>query len=198
MRALVVGGSGSGKSAFAEHLACSLSTERTYVATMRAQGAEAHARIARHRLQRAHLGFATVAWDGCAKAPCMSDDIDAAAYAETRWGSRPSTQASSVMLLDDLGNLAANALFGNADTMADPQETLERLSVELDALCAAFAHAVVVGNEAGCDHVPPQDEGTRAWIWLQGALCCHLAALVPLVVEVVAGLPVYVKGEPIT
>ena len=41
MRTLVVGGSGSGKSAYAEQLACSRSSDRVYVATMAHMGAEA-------------------------------------------------------------------------------------------------------------------------------------------------------------
>ena len=38
MRVLVVGGSGSGKSAYAERLAARLAEQRTYVATMRNEG----------------------------------------------------------------------------------------------------------------------------------------------------------------
>ena len=61
MRALVVGGAGSGKSAFAEKLACTLGTKRTYLATMSSSGAEARARIKRHRDQRANLGYVEIA-----------------------------------------------------------------------------------------------------------------------------------------
>lgn len=56
----MVGGSGSGKSAYAEWLTCSLSPRRTYVATMESQSVEAQRRIARHRAQRDGLGFITI------------------------------------------------------------------------------------------------------------------------------------------
>ena len=194
-----MGGSGSGKSAFAERLACDLSTERTYVATMLAQGPEAHARIARHRKQRAHLGFTTIEWNDVLT---RSTEVEAPfvhlKYKECKRCYPLHAPASGVMLLDDLGNLAARALFADGTTMADPRETLPRLICELNALFDVFEHVVVVGNEAGSDYVPSQEAGTRAWIWLQGALCCHLATQFSTVVEVVAGLPTYVKGRPVS
>ncbi len=62
MLILVTGGAASGKSAYAEALFKRLSgsAPRFYVATMRPFGAEAAARIERHRKQRAALGARTL------------------------------------------------------------------------------------------------------------------------------------------
>ena len=49
MLTLVIGGAGSGKSAFAEDLVCRLGENRIYLAAMLPRGAEAQARIERHR-----------------------------------------------------------------------------------------------------------------------------------------------------
>ena len=176
MNALVVGGSGSGKSAFAEGLACQLSPRRTYLATMAGGGTEAEERIRRHREQRRGLDFATIECPAHLVAPRELGDA-----------------MQGVMLLDDLGNLVANALFAPDGTMADPTCVLERLTSSVVTLFSSCAHVVVVGNEVGCEGPSPY-EGTRAWVRLQGSLCCALAAQADCVVEVVAGVPHFVKG----
>ena len=61
MLILVSGGSGSGKSAFAEDLIVSSGLEtKIYVATMQVWDAEGQARVDRHRAMRAGKGFATL------------------------------------------------------------------------------------------------------------------------------------------
>ena len=61
MIVLVTGGSGSGKSAFAERLIENLPREkRVYAATMQVYDGESVRRVQRHRAQRAGLGFETV------------------------------------------------------------------------------------------------------------------------------------------
>lgn len=171
MNALVTGGSASGKSAYAEQLACHLSPIRTYLATMSPQGHEARQRIARHRAQRADSGFATIE---CA-------------------GSLPQHRFEGVVLLDDLGNLVAQALFAPDGIMTDPARVLERLDHEIAGLFDHAEHVVVVGNEVGAEGRSPF-EGTRTWVELMGALACRTAARADVVVEVTAGLPCPLKG----
>lgn len=176
MRVLVVGGSGSGKSAFAEKLACQLSQKRTYVATMSAQGTEARERIARHHAQRAGRRFVTLECLGTLPAQAPSPEA-----------------ARGVVLVDDVGNLVANALFDARGTMGDPHATCERLAHESLALAQNYAHAVFVGNEAGCEGAF-ESEATMAWLRTSGALCCKLADSFDVVVEVCAGVSTVVKG----
>lgn len=177
MRILVVGGSGSGKSAVAERLACKLSNTRTYFATMHSDGTEAKARIARHRAQREDMGFVT-----------LERPQSLLPLAPSRESAR------DVALVDDLGNLAANALFCPDGTMCDHKTVLEQLTQELNTLARSYAHVVVVGNEVGSEGAPYHD-ATLTWIYLQGALCCHAASTFDTVIEVVAGIPSVVKGE---
>ncbi len=61
MLAVVTGGSGSGKSAFAEETVLSFGpAKRIYIATMHPFDEESHKRMARHRKMRAGKGFETV------------------------------------------------------------------------------------------------------------------------------------------
>ena len=174
MRALVVGGSGSGKSAYAERLAARLSSRRTYVATMRNEGSEARKRIRRHLEQRVELGFVTIE---------CPDSLEPACAEAT----------DSVALVDDLGNLVANTLFAEDGTMAEPAEVLGRLVSEVDALAHTYQHVVLMGNEVGAEGPHPY-AGTDTWVRLVGALNCRIAALFDEVIEVVAGMPCHVKG----
>ena len=60
MLSVIIGGAGSGKSAFAEDLVCRLPGQRLYIATMTSKDAESLQRIARHREARAGRGFQTL------------------------------------------------------------------------------------------------------------------------------------------
>ena len=61
MMTVVTGGSGSGKSAFAEDKIVSFGpAKRIYIATMHPYDEESHKRVARHRKMRAGKGFETI------------------------------------------------------------------------------------------------------------------------------------------
>lgn len=175
MRTLVVGGSGSGKSRFAEELACALGPRRIYVATMVPGSAEALARIERHRAQRAGRGFVTHECLGAIAGQLVTGTHD------------------DVVLLDDVGNLVANALFGPNGHMGDAAQVICRLDRELASLCACHRHVVVVSDQAGSDGIAPSEQ-TAAWLHACGALCCAMAARADVVAEVVCGVPHVLKG----
>ena len=181
MRVLVIGGAASGKSAYAERLACKLSPTRVYLATMDSHGTEAQRRIAQHRAQRAGLGFVTVECAG----PSLAAVVGMGANGAPRPG---------VVLLEDLGNLVASALFGPNGEEGDPRRTVARLEREVLALAHGFEHVVAVGNEVGCEGASPF-EGTREWVRAMGALGCRLAARFDAVVEVSSGVACVLKGE---
>ena len=64
MIVLVTGGSGCGKSTWAENLVDSLPREgRVYIATMQVYDEESRQRVKRHVEQRAGRGFTTVEWE---------------------------------------------------------------------------------------------------------------------------------------
>ena len=60
MITLVTGGSGSGKSAYAESLLYSCEGIRYYIATMQIYDAEGEKKVERHRKLRAGKGFLTI------------------------------------------------------------------------------------------------------------------------------------------
>ena len=185
MIVLVTGGAASGKSAYAEALACSMSPVRTYVATMQNDSDEAAERVERHRAQRVGAGFETV--EVCGSLHHIAPTANA--FSGEALGER----AVGVALLDDIGNLVSNALFAADGTMANADDVLARLIREFNDFAAQYAHVVVVGNEVGASG-RQFDASTEAWVHVVGSLCCAIAARCDLVVEVVAGQPNVVKG----
>ena len=90
MLTLVIGGSASGKSSFAERLAVQSGLPRYYVATMRVWDAESEKRVARHREMRREKRFETL------ECPLRLDELI--------------VSERGVILLEDMGNLVANEL----------------------------------------------------------------------------------------
>ena len=195
MNVLVTGGAASGKSAIAERLACELSPKRIYWATMRADGEEARQRIARHRAQREDLGFVTVERASSLSGSTRHTGGITGQYMDDAWVAPQSSQDAcrGGVLVEDLGNLVANALFCDDGHMADPDRVLQRLEREVFELAERCEHVVAVGNEVGCEGRSPY-EGVRAWVRALGTLCCKVAAHFDVVVEVSAGVPCVVKG----
>ncbi|MDR2933597.1 MAG: bifunctional adenosylcobinamide kinase/adenosylcobinamide-phosphate guanylyltransferase [Oscillospiraceae bacterium] len=169
MRLLVLGGSASGKSEYAEYCALSLGKPLIYIATMIPYGSDAEARIARHRTLRAEKGFDTF--------ECYR-----------RVSSAPVPQNTTV-LLECLTNLAANEMFGGAG--ADSEAAIGR---DIESLARACANLIVVsGNvfDAGTDH----DGDTLRYMRCLAGLNRRLSARFDAVVEVVCGIPVILKAQ---
>ena len=169
MTVLVVGGAGSGKSAYAEKILCKLSEyeNRIYIATMHPFGVEAEERIARHREQRAGRGFHTF--------EC---------YVNLESLSLPPDCA---VLLEDIGNLCANELYdpeGSGDGAAD---AVLRGVRRLQAQCGTL---VIVSNEAGAGGRDYEGDTLR-YLRVLGEVNRRLAVLADSVCEVVCGIPVY-------
>lgn len=191
MKVLVTGGASSGKSAYAEQVAINLSQPHVYLATMSSEGEEACKRIERHRALRAGKGFSTVEQPLCV------------AQAALPPGSRQGT-----VLVEDLGNLVANALFGSESTEGvpctssddvlqavptHPGSVAEHLADDVFELAQRCSNIVVVANEVGCDG-ESYESATAEYITQLGACACILAHAFDVVVEVVAGQPNVVKG----
>lgn len=169
MLTLILGGAASGKSEYAERLAAAGPGPRVYLATMRRHDAECEARIEKHRAARAGRGFIT-----CER--------------ETGLKGLALPEGTRTVLLEDLGNLAANELYGGAGEGAR-----EAVLTGIEALCAQAARVYVVSNEIFSDGAS-YDSGTRRYIELLGALNRELAARAGRVVEVVCGIPLIWKG----
>lgn len=176
MLSLVVGASASGKSEYAEALTLALSPAcpRVYLATMEPYDAESRARVARHRALRAGKSFATV------ERPRDLAGLDAAPL------------RGSVVLLECLGTLAANQLYGPEGLLPGAYEAVLDGVLHLNAACREL---VVVSNEVflgGADYAGDTD----AYLHLLARLNRRLAAESTRAVQVAAGLPLYRKGTP--
>jgi len=168
MLSLVIGGAGSGKSAFAETLCCSLPGQRVYLATMQAGDPESVGRIARHREMRAGKGFTTI--------EC---GLDLAGVKLT---------PDANVLLEDLSNLLANEIF---DPCGGGADAVRR---GLDTLIGNARHLTVVTNEIFLDGDAFAPE-TLQYMRALADLNRELAARADLVTEIVCSLPNVLKGE---
>ena len=89
MLTLVIGGSASGKSAFAERLAVQSGLPRFYVATMRVWDTESERRVARHRDMRREKRFDTL------ECPIGLDRLILPARGTARGGTRGRRQCAA-------------------------------------------------------------------------------------------------------
>lgn len=175
MRALVWGGSGSGKSEFAEGLAVEAASScgsLLYIATMAAEDPESRRRIARHRRLRAGKGFTTLEQ-----------------YTHLEEVTLP---PGTTVLLECLSNLVANEMFSSKgrtqDTARIIREGLFRLADQADSL-------IVVSNDVFEDGACYPGE-TEAYRQVLAEVNQALADRFSLAVELVHGVPVYWKREP--
>jgi adenosylcobinamide kinase/adenosylcobinamide-phosphate guanylyltransferase len=164
---LVLGGAGSGKSLWAETLVKRGAESRIYLATARVWDDEMRSKVDQHRAQRGPK-WTTI------EAPLNV--------------SAPLSQArpDQAVLLDCATMWLSNHLLDGNDLAA--QET-----AFLADLAACQAPVVVVSNEVGMS-VVPENALARQFREAQGRLNQKLAAQADLVVAVMAGLPLALKG----
>lgn len=168
MLTIVVGGAGSGKSAFAEAHVGRLSGRKIYFATMLPRDGESRARVEKHRAQRAHLGFETLE---------RGLDLENTVIPE-----------GANVLLEDLSNLLANEMYEPAGGgIDDVRRGLRHLIGKCENL-------TVVTSEIFSGGADYDDESLR-YMRSLADLNRELAARADLVVEVVCTLPNILKGE---
>lgn len=208
MITLITGGSGSGKSAYAEKYICHASNEKGckekyYIATMQVFDDEGQRKIDRHRRLRAGKGFITI------EQPRNIQN------AVSKLQSESSLKTGRSALLECMSNLVANEMFSPVDAsgmqaaeaekdaldarenMKDYENTkISRVSKkvlkEVSILSENVAELVIVTNNVFEDGVS-YDESTMNYIKTMGIVNRGLAAMAERVVEVVAGIPVAVK-----
>lgn len=171
MLIFIEGGAASGKSEFAETAALSFPPPYCYLATMEPHGAEAAAKIFRHRSLRAGKGFATM-------------EIP-------RFCSTSGLPTGKTVLLECLSTLAANTLFLSDGSFSATAE--EEIWAGLTYLEQTNRHLVIVSNALFADG-QHYDAGTTAYLALLAHLHRRIAAIADTVVEVVCGLPLCHKG----
>lgn len=204
---VVIGGSASGKSEYAENLLLSLSGDEPvdYIATMKCSDEETMERIVRHKMRRDGSRFVTIEQER------NLSEID-------------KNHLHNFGMLECMSNLLANEMFSsdaaeqsnmtdvNGQTKPDADQrcesdeqaakrenekliinwSAEKLAEDISALAEHYKEFVVVTNDIFEDSII-YDEVTRGYIRELGELNRFLAEKAGSVTEVVCGIPLTIK-----
>jgi adenosylcobinamide kinase / adenosylcobinamide-phosphate guanylyltransferase len=165
---LVTGGAASGKSRWAEHLVDFAARKKVYVATAQSYDDEMTAKIAQHRKDRGQ-NWQTI------EAPL---DLDVALKGNWK---------DEIILVDCLTMWLSNHMLAESDLAAKTDALLVRLE-------SLHVPLILVTNEVGAS-VVPDNALARRFQREQGRLNQRIAAKADLVVAVMAGLPLALKGN---
>lgn len=173
MITIITGGSGSGKSIYAEDYAIQYRKAGDacfYIATMQPYGEEGRKRVQKHRAQREGKGFCTI--------ECYQNIGICAEQIK-----------NGIVLLECMSNLVANEMF--QDTQKRNRLELENYIIQqIKQLADASKHLIIVTNEVFSDGILYAPE-TMDYISLLGAVNQALMQMADEVVEVVYSIPVY-------
>lgn len=210
---LVVGGSGSGKSAYAENVLSDISKKKNlktyYIATMQVFDEEGCTKVKRHRRLRQNKGFTTIEQPVSIHKALEKMEVKGRAA-----------------LVECISNLTANEMFSGEITPkemdsgemtlkeTDPKETVlgeiiprrevwqealntgetivRKIVREIKLLREEMDTLIVVTNNVFEDGVL-YDESVMEYIEVMGQVNKQLAAMADKVVEVVMGVPMVIK-----
>ncbi len=173
MITLVIGGSGSGKSAYAEGLLENFTGTRYYLATLQAEDEEAVKKVEKHRMQRQGKGFIT-----------LEQPRDVYCAVEYAAGEKCG------MLLECVSNLVANEMFG--ECICPSESVVQKVLADIKTLAEKLDELVIVTVNVFEDGII-YDTSTMEYIYALAQVNCALAQLADTVTEVVVGIPVSVK-----
>ena len=181
MMTLIIGGSGSGKSAYAEDYMVSISEDRKkyYIATMQIYDEEGKRKVERHRMLRGGKGFSTI-----------EQPIDIGKAAEKM------EDGERTALLECISNLTANEMF-LGEIPGTEEVITEKIVGEIAVLNRELTHLVIVSNNVFEDG-NVYDKTTMAYIRAMGRINQKLAEMADEVVEVVVGIPIVIKNKNIS
>lgn len=174
MMVTVIGGSGSGKSEYAENFIrklhrSTMDNKLYYIATMKPYGKEAAIRIERHHKLRAGKGFTTLeCYNNIGK--CNIDN-------------------KSDVLLECMSNLAANEMFDNG--IKDKEFVYNKICRGTDRLKDITSNLVIVANNIFDDGII-YDKSTMEYIELLGMVNRYLTKISDKVIEVIYSCPVVI------
>ena len=181
MMTLIIGGSGSGKSAYAEDYTISLSEDRKkyYIATMQIYDEEGKRKVERHRMLRGGKGFSTI-----------EQPIDIGKAAEKM------EDGERAALLECISNLTANEMF-LGEIPGTEEVITEKIVGGIAVLNRELTHLVIVSNNVFEDG-NVYDKTTMAYIRAMGRINQKLAEMADEVVEVVVGIPIVIKAKSVS
>ena len=177
MITIIIGGSGSGKSEYAENYIMSVSEgkQKYYLATMQVYDEEGQKKINRHRNLRQGRDFLTIE---------QPVDIDMAV--------RKMEYGEKVVLLECMSNLVANEMFGG-EASKKKNEVVEKIIREIHTLQENVTELVIVTNNVFEDGIS-YDDTTMEYLAAMGRINELLAKRADKVIEVVVGIPLMMKG----
>lgn len=177
MTVLVIGGSGSGKSSFAEDVLEKFPESRKYyIATMQIYDEEGKKKVERHRRIRKEKGFLTIESPTDVHKNCIKADIK---------------KKDSAAILECISNLVANEMF-KEDVIYDRDTVAGKVKSDLWKMISEFNDIVIVSNNVFDDGID-YDDTTTAYISAMGEINRFLAQNADEVHEVVAGIPIQIK-----
>ena len=202
MITLVTGGSGSGKSAYAESLLSSCEGIKYYIATMQIYDAEGEKKVERHRKLRAGKGFLTIespmnvgkiqfACEGESEQVQQESGMHATELEQMQRRQEGNSEKKSA-LLECMSNLIANEMF-TKDGIKSAEEVVGKIVSEMQLLSQKLDNLVIVTNNVFEDGVI-YDAGTMEYLKALGRINAAIAHLADRVAEVVVGIPVELKG----
>ncbi len=166
MLIMILGGAASGKSEYAENLCLQLSSSKLYIATMEPYGEEALQRIERHTRMRKQKGFDTL------------EKYNRLFEAEV--------SGYDTVLLECMSTLLANEFFSSEDYN-------HNIFTGITKLQRSCKQLVVITNKVFSDGEAYGEETDR-YMEALGGVNRTLAALADVVIEVVYGIPILIKG----
>ena len=169
---LVTGGSGSGKSKYAEKLIMDMGpAPRLYIATMHPYDDESRERIRRHREMRADKEFETV--------ECYKDLMNLRIPDDCN------------VLLECISNLLANEMF---DKGASGIHAIDAVLQGVRNLVNNAKNVVIVTNEIGTDGIS-DSESVHIYQAYLGAINQEIGYIADTVTQVMFGIPIPIKTE---
>ena len=201
---LVYGGSGSGKSEFAENEITSLQAKSSllqaersnlfYIATMKIRDDEARRKVERHRNLRAKKNFITVeASDNLENAvEFISSSLKVSLRAKRSNLIKGASNSNAYVLLECLSNLVANEMFLGNGEIVESEKVVRKIEAGLEKLFSVAGDIVIVSNNVFDDGIE-YDETTREYQKALAAVNIFAASRADKVSEIVAGIEVRVK-----
>ncbi len=188
MLTLIIGGSGSGKSAYAEEYITTISENRTkyYIATMQVFDDEGMKKIEKHQKMRSEKNFITIEQPSkIENALCKIVTIDNEADLKQKG-------KESSALLECMSNLVANEMF-QGEEIIDGIKVIDKILSGVKRLNKDLNHLVIVTNNVFEDG-NTYDEATMDYIKTLGIINEKLSCMADKVIEIVVGIPVVLKG----
>lgn len=188
MITLIYGGSGSGKSEYAEDIVRAANYKNSfYLATMSSGDEESKKRIKRHREQRAGKGFITLEHS----VDIQNSILEIQSISSGDFETDLPADRETIVLLECMSNLVANEMFRDG-VINSKEHCVNKIMSDVLELNSQVSRLVIVSNNIYEDGVSYEKE-TTDYLSALAEINCRLANMAESVTEVVVGIPVSIK-----